>query len=139
MGTLGSTGTAPGAAELELAHHMRASLRPLVAAGAMAALALLDLAGALLARRYADQRSWLALAGGCAVFGVLFWVYGRSLAYAELATVTFGWVVLLQVGVIALDRVQHGVAIPAGKLVAMGAILVLQAYLLLAPSSAAGG
>ena len=41
---------------------------------------------------------------------MLFLVYGSSLAYAEMATVTFGWIVLLQVGVVVLQRVQDGVA-----------------------------
>jgi hypothetical protein len=103
----------------------------LMATGAIVLLAGLDLLGAVMARRYADQRSWLALVGGGAVFVLLFWVYGRSLAYAELATITFGWIAMLQVGVVILDRFSHHTPIPAGKLVAMAAILVLQGYLLL--------
>jgi hypothetical protein len=98
---------------------------------AIVVLAGLDLLGAVMARRYADHRSWLALAGGAAVFVVLFWVYGRSLAYAELATITFGWIAMLQVGVVLLDRVSSHTPIPTGKLLAMAAILVLQGYLLL--------
>ena len=105
------------------------------AVGSMTALAILDLAGALIARRYALNHSTMALAGGCAVFAALFWVYGTSLAYAELATVTFGWIVLLQVGVLVVSRVLDGVTIPPGKMVAMAAILMLEGYLLLAPSS----
>ena len=76
-------------------------------------LAVLDLVGAVLARRYADHRSVLALVGGCLVFGLLFWVYGKSLAYAELATVTFGWIVMIQVGVMLLERFQRGQRDPA--------------------------
>ena len=67
------------------------------------------------------------------VFGLLFWVYGKSLAYAELATVTFGWIVMIQVGVMLLDRFQLGNAIPPDRLAVMGAILLLQGYLILAP------
>lgn len=107
--------------------------RPGLAIGAMVALAGLDLIGALLARRYADHRSVLALVGGCCVFALLFWVYGASLAYAELVTVTFGWVVMLQVGVVLIERVKDGVVIAPDRLAVMGAILVLQGYLLLAP------
>ena len=105
------------------------------ALGSMAALAILDLAGALIARRYAVNHSSLALAGGCIVFAALFWVYGRSLAYAELATVTIGWIVLLQVGVLFVSRFLDGVSIPPGKWIAIVAILLLQGYLLLAPST----
>ena len=116
----------------DLAINQTPTVRPLAAIGAMAALAVLDLVGAVLARRYADHRSVFALVGGCVVFGALFWVYGRSLAYAELATVTFGWIVMLQIGVVLLDRVQNGITIPADRIAAMGAIVVLQGYLLLA-------
>ena len=119
-------------AATDVALSQTTSIRPLAAIGAMAALAALDLVGAVLARRYADHRSVLALIGGCVVFGALFWVYGRSLAYAELATVTFGWIVMLQIGVVLLDRVQNGVSIPPDRIAAMGAIVVLQGYLLLA-------
>lgn len=114
-------------------HLAPTAARPAVAVMAMVALAALDLVGALLARRYADHRSILALVGGCCVFALLFLVYGASLAYAELVTVTFGWVVLLQVGVVLIERVLDGVAIPPDRVAVMSAIVVLQGYLLLAP------
>ena len=107
--------------------------RPVAAIGAMAVLAVLDLVGAVLARRYADHRSVLALVGGCLVFGLLFWVYGKSLAYAELATVTFGWIVMIQVGVMLLECFHEGNAIPPDRIGVMAAIVVLQGYLILAP------
>jgi hypothetical protein len=53
---------------------------------------------------------------------------------AELSVVTFGWIVFLQVGLLILDRVRYGVELPPGKWVAIAAILVLQAYLILAPN-----
>ena len=109
-----------------------------MAVAATVVLAGLDLVGAVMARRYADHRSWLALRGGAAVFVVLFWVYGRSLAYAELATITFGWIAMLQVGVVLLDRLSNHTPIPTGKLVAMAAILALQGYLLLGTPSGRG-
>ena len=95
----------------------------------MLALAGLDLLGALLAKRYAEHRSIAALLAGVVVFGVLFLVYARSLSYAELATVTFGWVVMLQVGVVVIEQVQRGSGPPIDRLVAMVLMLGLQAYL----------
>lgn len=95
--------------------------------GGMFALAALDLIGAMLARSWADHRSTLSLLGGVVVFGLLFVVYGRSLDYAELSTVTIGWVVLVQVGVVAFDA-SHGVVIPPPRLAAIALILLLQAY-----------
>jgi hypothetical protein len=108
--------------------------RPLLAVAAMVVLAGLDLAGAVLAKNWSDHRSLVSLIGGVAIFAVLFLVYGSSLAYAELATVTFGWIVMLQIGVVVLQRVQDGVAIAPDRVVAMVAILALQAYLVLAPT-----
>lgn len=99
-----------------------------LALGAMVALAALDLIGAVFARHWAVHRAPLALVAGAVVFGILFLVYARSLRYAELTTVTIGWVVLLQVGVVVLERVD-GVAIPPTKVAVIVAILGLQAVL----------
>jgi hypothetical protein len=68
------------------------------------------------------------MVAGIAAFGVLFIVYGKSLDYAELSTVTFGWIVLVQVGVVVIDRLD-GVGIPSSRMAAMGAIVALQTYI----------
>ena len=98
---------------------------------AMVTLAALDLLGALLARQWATHRSLVALVGGVAVFGLLFLVYGKSLDYAHLTTVTLGWLVLLQLGVMVLDRMQGGAGLSWDRVAAMLGVLVLQAYLTL--------
>ncbi len=108
---------------------------PVVATIAMVCLAGLDLAGAVLAKEWADHGSVRGLVLGAAAFLVLFWVYASSLHYAELALVTMGWVVLLQVGLVLIDRWRYGVELPAGKWVAIGVVLVAQAYLVLAPGA----
>jgi hypothetical protein len=110
--------------------------QPLVAIGAMIVLAALDLAGAMLARHWSDHRSLLGLVGGIVVFSLLFLAYGSSLAYADLATVTFGWIVMLQVGVVVLQRVEERAPIGIDRAAAMAVMLALQAYLLLAPRRA---
>ena len=102
------------------------SVVPVIAV--MIALAGLDLVGAMFARSWADHRSVVAMVGGIVAFGLLFVVYGKSLDYVDLSTVTIGWVVLLQVGVMVLDRLD-GVVISMPQLGAMGLILILQAYL----------
>ena len=102
------------------------SVVPVIAV--MIALAGLDLVGAMFARSWADHRSMVSMVGGIVVFGLLFVVYGKSLDYVDLSTVTIGWVVLLQVGVMVLDRLD-GVVISMPQLGAMGLILILQAYL----------
>ena len=53
---------------------------------------------------------WLFAGVGC--FVLLFYVYASSLQYAELATVTMGWIVLLQVGLLVLDHVRYDVSLP---------------------------
>jgi Zn-dependent protease with chaperone function len=108
----------------------------LVATIAMVALAALDLLGAFAAKEWAEHRSPVPMLVGLAAFGVLFWVYASSLQYAELALVTMGWIVVLQVGLVVLDRVRYGVELPPGKWVAVVVLLAAQSYLLLAPSAA---
>ena len=108
-----------------------------VAVVAMVALAGLDLVGAIAAKEWAEHRSLLPLLVGVGSFVVLFWVYASSLQYAELAVVTMGWIVILQVSLVLVDRLRYGVDLPTGKWVAIVALLVAQGYLLLGPSTRA--
>jgi cell division protein FtsW (lipid II flippase) len=109
---------------------------PVVAAVAMLLLAAVDLAGAYVAKEAVVRRSLPWAVAGIALFVLLFYVYASSLQYAELALVTLGWVVVLQVGVLVLDHVRYGNALSADKWVAVGVILAAQCYLLLASSGA---
>ena len=101
---------------------------------AMILLAGLGLVGALLAKEWAERHHAAWFVGGLLTFGVLFAVYAASLRLAELSVVTFGWIVFLQVGLLLCDRLRYGVELPPAKLVAIAAILALQAYLVLAPN-----
>ncbi|HYN28809.1 MAG TPA: hypothetical protein VES95_02895 [Dermatophilaceae bacterium] len=112
---------------------------PVLLLGTALVLAGLDLAGALAAKAWAEHRSALWFGGGLVLFGLLFWVYGSALRYAELAEVTIAWIVILQVGVLVIDRFQHGVHVPAPKWVAVVVILGLEGYLVLGPSTPTGG
>ncbi len=112
---------------------------PVVATVAMVCLAGLDLLGAVFAKEWAENGSVRALVLGAGAFLVLFWVYASSLRYAELALVTMGWVVMLQVGLVLIDRWRYGVELPTGKWVAIGVVLVAQAYLVLAPAAEQAG
>ena len=109
---------------------------PLVAGTAMLVLAVLDFAGAIAAKEWADTGSARWLVGGIVSFLLLFYVYASSLRYAELATVTMGWIVLLQVALLIVDHLRYDVTLPPARWVAVGLILVLQAYLVLAPAVA---
>lgn len=107
-----------------------------VAAVAMLLLAAVDLAGAYATKEAVVRRSLPWAVTGVGLFVLLFYVYASSLQYAELALVTLGWVVVLQVGVLVLDHFRYGNALSADKWVAVAVILAAQAYLLLASSDA---
>jgi hypothetical protein len=109
---------------------------PLVAAVAMLLLAAIDLAAAYVTKEAVLRRSPTWGGVGVALFLLLFYVFASSLQYADLALVTLGWVVVLQVGVVLLDRFRYGAALGTDKWVAVAVILVAQAYLLLAPTRA---
>ena len=117
------------------AHRWAMTNRPGAAIATMIVLALLDIGGALLARRYVEQRSLVVLAMGCVAFAVLFVVYAHGLHYAELTTITFGWVVMLQVGVLIIDRLDTGAGLPIDRIVVIGGLLALQSYLVLTPTT----
>ena len=106
-----------------------------VAVVAMVVLAGLDLAGAYAAKEAVARRSPGFAAMGIGLFVLLFWVYSSSLQYAELGPVTLGWIVVLQVGVVLLDRYHYGQAVPRGHWMAIVLIIAAQAYLLLAPAA----
>lgn len=108
---------------------------PVVATVAMAVLAGLDLLGAIAAKEWAERQSIAAIAFGTIASVALFWFYASSLQYAELAVVTMGWIVLLQVGIVIVDRVHFGTVLGPDKIGALIIILVAQGYLVLAPSS----
>lgn len=107
---------------------------PLLTLAAMLALAGLDFAGAIFAKEWADRGHYVLLIGGLISFTALFVVYARILRVAELSVVTLGWVVFLQVGILALDRIHYGVTLPWQKWAAIVLILALQAYLIAGPS-----
>ena len=110
---------------------------PVVAAVAMLLLAAVDIAGAYVAKEAVVRRSLPWGMVGVVLFILLFYVYASSLQYAELALVTMGWIVMLQVGLVVLDRVRYAVELPPGKWVAIVVLLAAQSYLLLAPATTA--
>jgi hypothetical protein len=87
-----------------------------VAGIAMLLLAALDFAAALAAKEWADNGSprWLFIGMG-------------------------GWIVLLQVGLLVLDHLRYDVSLPPARWVAVGLVLALQAYLVLAPTGSRSG
>lgn len=109
-----------------------------VSFGAMLALAGLDMLGAVLAKEWTLRQHPGWFLAGLMTFGVLFAVYAASLHLTELSVVTMGWIVLLQAGLLAIDSVRYGVTFSPDKWFTVAAILILQAYLVLAPNGSAG-
>jgi hypothetical protein len=110
--------------------------QPLVAAVAMVLLAILDLGGSLAAKEAVERRSAGLALTGAGLFLAVFWVYISSLEVAELSAVTFGWIVILQIGVVLVDRFRYHVTLPRGAWLAVAVLIVAQAYLVMAPGSA---
>lgn len=113
--------------------------QPAVAALAMVLLAALDLAGAFAAKEAVDRRSLPLGVLGAVLFLALFYVYACSLQYVDLAPVTLGWIVILQVGVLLLDRLRYDRPISAGAWVAVVVLIAAQAYLVLQPAAPSSG
>lgn len=111
----------------------------LASVGAMIGLAALDFIGAVFAKEWADNRQPLWFIAGLIAFGLLYVLYAGSLRFAELSTVTLGWIVFLQVGILVYERLRYAVDLSPDKWFAIAAILVLQGYLVLAPGSGAAG
>jgi hypothetical protein len=111
--------------------------QPAVAAVAMVLLAVLDLAGTFAAKEAVERRSAAFAVAGALLFLAVFWVYASSLAVAELSAVTFGWIVILQIGVVLLDRFRYGVIPNPGTWVAIAVLLAAQGYLIMAPDAGA--
>lgn len=111
----------------------------LASVGAMIGLAALDFIGAVFAKEWADGRQPIWFVAGLVSFGLLFVLYAGSLRFAELSTVTLGWIVFLQVGILVYERLRFAVDLSPDKWFAIAAILVLQVYLVMAPGFGSGG
>jgi hypothetical protein len=100
-------------------------------------LAVVDLASAYVTKEAVVRRSVPWAFAGVALFVLLFYVYASSLQYAELTLITLGWIVILQVGVVLLDRFRYGQVLGPDKWAAIILIIAAQTYLLFAPTSGA--
>jgi hypothetical protein len=111
--------------------------QPVVATVAMVVLAILDLGGSLAAKEAVERHSVGLALTGAAMFLLVFWVYISSLEVAELSAVTFGWIVILQIGVVLVDRFHYKSQLAPGTWLACAVLLAAQAYLIMAPTSPA--
>jgi drug/metabolite transporter (DMT)-like permease len=103
--------------------------RQLSIGGLMVALAAIDFVGALVAQDFADRRRVCALLVGCGLQIVLFVVYAVALRLATLTIVTLGWIVLLQVAVVATDVARGSLRLGWAQWAAVAVVLIAQCYL----------
>ncbi len=101
---------------------------------AVIGLSGLDLAAAWMAKEYSLRPRVVLMAAGLVTSAALFVVYVKSLSYGDLWIVTFGWVALLQVGVVLVDRVRFGTSLSIRHVVLIAVLIVAQILLLTAPS-----
>ncbi len=97
---------------------------------AIIALAGLDLLGAFFAAEWAAHRSAVPLLAGLATFLVLFLVYAVSLRVADLVVVTFGWIVILQAGVVVMAALRYGTHYSMDVWAVLVVLLGAQTYLI---------
>jgi hypothetical protein len=97
-------------------------------------LAGIDIVGGVVAKSWALGRSPWAFVAGVSLFALLFWIYGLSLRHGELSTITIGWVVLVTLADMGLDRFYYDVHFPLPKWLAAFAAVGLLAYLLIGPN-----
>lgn len=109
--------------------------RVVIIVGITALLATLDIAGAILAKEWSDRRqAWLFVVGAVSAIG-LFVVFAVAVRFAEMSTVTLGWVVAMQIGLMVAEQYRYGVGHGVDRWLAVLAMVALQVYLLAAPAS----
>ena len=116
---------------------LRSMGRIVIVIGITALLAALDLSGAILAKEWGDRRHlWLFVVGAASAIG-LFVTFAVAVRYAEMSTVTLGWVVAMQVGLMLAEQYRYGVGHGTDRWAAVLAMIALQVYLLAAPATRA--
>jgi hypothetical protein len=92
-------------------------------------LGVIDIVSGVVAKGWAGSNSRWLLVGGCAMYVVMFWLHGLSLRVGQLSTITIGWVVMVTVANMTLDRFVYRVQFPIGKWLAAAAAVLLLVYL----------
>lgn len=101
-------------------------------AGITLVLAAVDVVESVLAKEWSERRSLWMLSGGVVAAVTLFALFSVAVRYTEMSTVTLGWIVVMQVGLMVTERVRYGVDHGLDRWAAVAGMVALQAYLLVA-------
>lgn len=96
----------------------------------IALLAAVDFLLGLVAKSWSGSSSSLTLAAGLGLSALLFCLYGVSLRHGHLSSITLGWVVVLTVADLLVDRFEFGVQLPTSKWLAAAGAVALLGYLI---------
>ncbi|MCB0967068.1 MAG: hypothetical protein KDB37_09560 [Ilumatobacter sp.] len=108
-------------------------------AGITLVLAAVDVIEAILAKEWSERRSVWLLVGGVAAAIALFALFSVAMRYSDMSTVTLGWIVVMQVGLMVTERVRYGVDHGLDRWAAVAGMVALQAYLLFRAAEPAAG
>ena len=101
-------------------------------AGITVVLAAVDVIESVLAKEWSERRSIWLLVAGLVAAASLFALFSIAVRYTEMSTVTLGWIVVMQVGLMVTERVRYGIDHGLDRWAAVAGMVVLQAYLLVA-------
>lgn len=97
-------------------------------------LAAVDVVESVRAKEWSERRSvWLLIAGVAAAI-VMFGLFSVAVRYTDMSTVTLGWIVVLQIGLMVTERVRYGIDHGLDRWAAVAAMVALQGYLLVGAS-----
>jgi hypothetical protein len=115
---------------------MRFAGETTIVVGLVLLLAGLDIVESVFAKEWAIRRTpWLLLAGLTASV-LMFLLFVVAIGYTEMSTVTIGWIVLMQAGLMVTETVRYDVSHTPDRWLAMGAIVALLTYLVASPATA---
>ncbi len=98
-------------------------------------LAGLDVTESVLAKEWLLRRSPWVLIAGLVSSIMLFVLFVVAIGYTEMSTVTIGWIVVMQLGLMVTETVRYGVSHSTDRWVVMGLIVCLLGYLVASTST----
>ncbi|MEZ5298782.1 MAG: hypothetical protein R2697_21620 [Ilumatobacteraceae bacterium] len=108
-------------------------------AGITLVLAAVDVIEAVMAKEWSERRSVWLLVGGVAAATALFALFSVAMRYSDMSTVTLGWIVVMQVGLMVTERVRYGVDHGLDRWAAVAGMIALQACPAVPPPKPAAG